>query len=76
MDFASIHYRGECTVFRWLPSHEDSIQTRPCTVDKIRDAIAAGELPTRKEDLLGTLIQSDGSYVHQEGLYWDFKRDW
>lgn len=45
-------------------------------MEAIQRAISTGELPTEKESLLGSLLQSDGTYVHQEGAYWDFKREW
>jgi hypothetical protein len=45
-------------------------------MEEIDKALALGELPLEKQELLGPLLQSDGTYIHQEGTYWDFKRDW
>src|ERR1019366_1268914 len=45
-------------------------------MEAIREARALGELPLEKQSLLGALTQSDGTYVQQEGLIWDFKREW
>ena len=42
-------------------------------MEKLQAAIALGQLPDEKHFVLGELIQSDGTYVQQEGTYWDFK---
>jgi Putative DNA-binding domain len=44
--------------------------------DPIKRAIAERQLPVDKTQLLGALINSDGSYSSQEGQNWDFKREW
>jgi len=45
-------------------------------MEEIKKAIALGELPIEKQALLSPLLQADGPYVYQEGLQWDFKREW
>jgi hypothetical protein len=45
-------------------------------MDGIISAIANRQLPADKLSLLGALIQEGGTFVPQEGLYWDFKRQW
>jgi hypothetical protein len=45
-------------------------------VESIKRAIERGELPQDKLDVLGPLIGPEGTYEHQEGLYWDFKAEW
>lgn len=44
--------------------------------EAIKRAIALGELPTDKNELLALLIEDGFKYVSQEGAIWDFKRDW
>ncbi len=39
-------------------------------------AINSRSLPSTKEALLGNLLQESDKYSIQEGLYWDFKREW
>ena len=42
-----------------------------------RDLIDRRELPNVRVDALGALLGSDGTrYTLQEGLYWDFKKEW
>ncbi len=45
-------------------------------VDAIRNVLDTGELPEKPADFLGSLIQSDGRFLPQEGVLWDFKREW
>jgi hypothetical protein len=44
--------------------------------EAIEQAIESRELPADKAALLNSLTESGGKYVSQEGLSWDFKRDW
>jgi energy-coupling factor transporter ATP-binding protein EcfA2 len=44
-------------------------------VQVIRDIIDRRELPIDGGDLIASLT-SDRSYIPQEGLHWDFKREW
>lgn len=59
----------------WRESIAFAINVGDKSMEDIKRAISAGELPVEKQSLLGSLLQSDGTYVHQEGLYWDFKRE-
>jgi DNA polymerase III delta prime subunit len=45
-------------------------------VDVIKNAIQRKELPTAKSDLLEPLLEDGRKFIPQEGIYWDFKREW
>jgi hypothetical protein len=45
-------------------------------VDSIKAIISLGALPSDKASCLATLMQSDDTFVPQEGVVWDFKREW
>jgi hypothetical protein len=54
-------------------------QTSPnssSAVDSIKAIISLGALPSDKASCLATLMQSDDTFVPQEGVVWDFKREW
>lgn len=45
-------------------------------MDAIINSIGQRELPGNADAIVGQLQQQSGSYIPQEGLYWDFKREW
>lgn len=50
--------------------------TQPAMTDAISQALKDGNLPADKHELLCSLVSDNGSYTTQEGVLWDFKRDW
>lgn len=45
-------------------------------MEGIVTAINNRQLPPTRTALLGSLLQDEETFVPQEGLYWDFKREW
>ena len=44
--------------------------------EAIQKVIDEEVLPDDLSELLPLLLQSDGTFIPQEGLFWDFKREW
>ncbi len=44
--------------------------------DILRDVIEKRDLPSARVEALEAFLSSSGTYTLQEGLYWDFKREW
>jgi hypothetical protein len=45
-------------------------------METIKQTIERRTLPSSQDELLAPLMQDEGHFVPQEGLYWDFKREW
>lgn len=44
--------------------------------EKIREIVQAGKLPEQSQNFYRSITQEDGTFIPQEGLFWDFKREW
>ena len=52
------------------------VTTGVSAFDALKTIITVGELPADKDLCLAPLLESDGTFIQQEGNIWDFKREW
>jgi hypothetical protein len=44
--------------------------------ERIQKLVELGNLPDDPSSMYRALTQEDGTFISQEGLYWDFKQEW